>query len=68
MIQMRYIVIPILIFFWALWTKKAYKEFRKENPEATVVEILWCIIHGIALLVALVIGGSWLVDFIIAHW
>jgi len=68
MIKMRYIIIPLLILLWGLWTKKAYKNFKKNSPEATVVEGLWLIIHGIALLVAIIAGGTSLTEFIIEHW
>jgi len=65
---MRYIVIPILIFFWGLWTRRALKEFRTENKEAGLAEAAWITTHGMALLVGLVIGGSHLLEFIVKHW
>jgi hypothetical protein len=68
MIQMRYIVIPIFIFLWGLWTKAAFKQFKKGAPEATAAEITWLIVHGIAIFIGFIVGGNHLLDFIIEHW
>lgn len=69
MIQMRYIVIPILLFFWGLWTRRAFLNFKKEgNLEASSAEVTWLIVHGISLLVCIIAGGNILVTFIVEHW
>lgn len=69
MIKMRYVVLPLLGVLFLIWSKFAIKDLNSsDTKEAKGISVAWAVIVGIAIVIGLLIGFYFFIEFTIDNW
>ena len=62
---MRYVIIPLAIIIYILWTVYTGKDIMENVESASPSSGLWVLLTTVGLAIAII---KWVIPFIIEHW